>query len=174
MATLTAARFQQLLAEDPAFIIDFITGNNPNGVADKLEVLIGTRPASAERIDQALNYLLNNERGDDFVQALNVPLDLGALSTDQATAAFAGVPIGYTAQQGLAKALALRALRLWQAAEVDAPAPPETVAQTVTKAVTTPSTAPKHRAVRYLIMGLALVGLVWIVVATVKAISKAA
>lgn len=174
MATITASRFRQLLASDPGFIVDFIVGNNSNAVADKLAVWVSTRPATVQSIEEALQYLLNNGRGEDFVEALSVPLDLGGLTTEQATAAFANVPVGYSAERGLAKELALRALRLYDAAVVEPEAEEaETVADTVVNAITSPNQAPKHRAIRMALLALAFVGFVALVAIGVKALKKA-
>lgn len=116
--TLTPQRFGELLRSDLLFIINFIVGNNPNGVADKFPALSIDRPYNEQGVMQGLNYLLNAGRGNDFVEALNVPLDVSNLSPEQVVQLYAAAG-GNVDSTTAARGLATNALGLYEAIPSD-------------------------------------------------------
>lgn len=123
--TLTAQRFGQLLRTDLLFIINFIVGNNPNAVADNIAALSIDRPSTSKATGDALNYLLNAGRGNDFVQALNVPLNVDQLSPDQQVQLYAAAGNNSDSSTA-ARNLAVKALEIWEMTPADAVTDPTT------------------------------------------------
>jgi len=156
MVTLTPQRLQQLLTIDPSFIVNFIIGNNPNAVADKLSDVIGTRPSGPKGVGQALQFLLDTGKDNEFVEALSVPLDLGEMNADQVTAVFGAVGMRATRDE-LAGGLALNALRLYRS--IDTGSAPEDAAPAAPKSnpATTTSMALANAAKRKKMMRVAVI-----------------
>lgn len=157
---ITPQRLTQLLTSDPAWIAEFIVLNNANGVADRLGDVIGNRPLGLEQINVGLQVLLDNGRTNDFVHVLSVPLNLSAYTADEITAIYRAVAIG-TDADGLSRALALQALRLWSEE-------PAVVVNKVVERTTTEKAAPsapmdpakKKSLIRAVLIGVGIIALV--------------
>lgn len=159
--TMTPERLKYLLQNDPGFIAEWIILSNTNAVADRIADVGFNRPVGLRSINQALQILLDAGRFDDFVHVLGVPLTVTNMKPEDAAAVFGAVGVGPN-QDTLGQALALNALRLWQAIPVGATAevPTETVAvvtQQVPRAPTPTEEEKKRATMRYAIIGTLVV-----------------
>lgn len=113
---ISPARLTSLLQRDPGYIVGFIAATNPNDVADRMADLGFNRPVGMEGMRTITQLLLDAGREADFVHVYSVPVDLGGLNTDQATAVYQAVGLGNTPDT-LGHALAQNALNAWKAAD---------------------------------------------------------
>lgn len=115
MSSISPQRLAHLLRSDPDFIVNFIVGNNPVGVADNVELLGMNRPIGDPSFEEALGYVLKANNGRDFVATLTVPLELTGFSEEQRKAIVSAIPVDASPQDA-AGPLAAIALGLYSAA----------------------------------------------------------
>ncbi len=66
----------------PDYAVAFIIGNNPEAVADNVRQM-GFIASDADGIVRALNAMLADGRGEDFIQALSVPVRTDRLTAEE-------------------------------------------------------------------------------------------